>query len=81
MLTASIQDFIGKLTTEQLAQTLTNLAWCIKEQLFRCPHAEFYLPETVMARWFEDEVNNLLLDSQLDLLKKIADQIKTNRQQ
>jgi len=81
MLTDPAKHFLTRITTENLAEMLSSLSWCIKEHINRDPHAEFFCPEGIQARWFEDEVNNLLLDQQLDLIKVLSDQIKTNRQQ
>jgi hypothetical protein len=81
MLISQTQILMNRLTTENLAEMLSILSWCIKEHINRNPHAEFFCPEGIQARWFEDEVNNLLLDQQLDLIKYLSDQIKTNRQQ
>jgi hypothetical protein len=81
MLSDSAQHFISRLTTEHLADMLHSLSWCINQQISKVPHSEFFCPQGILARWFEDEVNNLTLDQQLDLIKDIATQIKTNRHQ
>jgi hypothetical protein len=79
MLTDSAKHFISRLTTANLTEMLWSLTYAVKEEFSHSPHAEFYCPESVLARWFEDEVNNLLIDQKLELIKDFCDQIKTNR--
>lgn len=79
MLTDSAKHLIDRLTAENLAVMLFNLSWCIKQRYVRSPFGDFSCPETIEAKWFEDEVNNLLLDQQLDLIKDLADRIKATR--
>ncbi len=80
MLTDSARHFISRITTQSIAEMLWSLTYAVKQQLSRSPHSEFYCPVNLQAKWFEDEVNNLLLDQKLDLIKDFCDRIKTNSQ-
>ena len=79
MLTDSARHFLTRVTTANLAQILWFLSFAVKEELFSSYPHEFYCPASLMAKWFEDEVNDLILDQKLDLIKEVCDQIKANR--
>ena len=79
MLTDSARQFLTRVTTANLAQILWSLSFAVKEELSSSYPHDFYCPASLMAKWFEDEVNDLILDQKLDLIKEVCDQIKANR--
>ena len=79
MLTDPARHFIGRVTTAHLAEMLWSLSFAVKEELSSSYPHDFYCPASLMAKWFEDEVNDLILDQKLDLIKEVCDQIKVNR--
>ncbi len=81
MLTDSARHFISTVTTAHLTEMLWSLSYSVKEELSNSYPSEFYCPQGLQARWFEDEVNDRPIDQKLDLIKELCDQIKTNRKQ
>ena len=79
MLTDSARHFLIRVTTANLAQILWSLSFAVKEELSSSYPHDFYCPASLMAKWFEDEVNDLILDQKLALIKEVCDQIKANR--
>ena len=79
MLTDSARHFLTRVTTANLAEMLWSLSFAVKEELSSSYPHDFYCPASLMAKWFEDEVNDLILDQKLDLIKEVCDQIKANR--
>ena len=79
MLTDSARHFLIRVTTANLAQILWSLSFAVKEELSSSYPHDFYCPASLMAKWFEDEVKDLILDQKLALIKEVCDQIKANR--
>lgn len=79
MLTESANHLISRLTTQTLSEILWSLTFAVKEELSNSYPHEFYCPSSLQAAWFETEVNNLLLDQKLDLIKELCNLIQRNR--